>query len=179
MPAPTPTIYLIGGCNGAGKTTFAREFLPKEVKCLRFLNADEIARGLSPLAPAAAAVKAARLLLEEFRTCVRKRQPSPWKAPSVAAPTSACCAMPNRTATGSNSTTSGWPSRPKPSPASANGFAKVVTRFLWPTSAGASVGAWSAWLPTICRWPTTGRSVTTQEVRPMSWPLPATMLFKT
>ena len=74
MPAPTPTIYLIGGCNGAGKTTFAREFLPKEVKCLRFLNADEIARGLSPLAPAAAAVKAARLLLEEFRACVLKRQ---------------------------------------------------------------------------------------------------------
>jgi hypothetical protein len=51
MPVPEPTIYLIAGCNGAGKTTFAREFLPKEVKCLRFLNADEIARGLSPLAP--------------------------------------------------------------------------------------------------------------------------------
>jgi predicted ABC-type ATPase len=74
MPAPTPTIYLIGGCNGAGKTTFAREFLPKEVKCLRFLNADEIARGLSPFDPAAAAVKAARLLLGEFRDCVRLRQ---------------------------------------------------------------------------------------------------------
>lgn len=37
--------HLIAGCNGAGKTTFAKEFLPKEVKCLRFLNADEIARG--------------------------------------------------------------------------------------------------------------------------------------
>jgi predicted ABC-type ATPase len=43
MPAQLPTIYVIAGCNGAGKTTFAREFLPKEVKCLRFLNADEIA----------------------------------------------------------------------------------------------------------------------------------------
>ncbi len=33
MPAAQPpTIYLIAGCNGAGKTTFAREFLPKEVK---------------------------------------------------------------------------------------------------------------------------------------------------
>lgn len=31
MPVKTPIIYLIGGCNGAGKTTFAREFLPKEV----------------------------------------------------------------------------------------------------------------------------------------------------
>jgi predicted ABC-type ATPase len=49
MPVSKPTIYLIVGCNGAGKTTFAKEFLPHEVKCLRFYNADEIARGLSPL----------------------------------------------------------------------------------------------------------------------------------
>jgi uridine kinase len=25
---PTPAIYLIAGCNGAGKTTFPKEFLP-------------------------------------------------------------------------------------------------------------------------------------------------------
>ena len=54
MPAEKPSIYLIAGCNGAGKTTFAKEFLPHEVKCLRFYNADELARGLSPLDPAAA-----------------------------------------------------------------------------------------------------------------------------
>jgi predicted ABC-type ATPase len=70
----SPTIYLIAGCNGAGKTTFAMEFLPKEVKCLRFLNADEIARGLSPLDPSAGAVKAGRLLLEEFAKAVKKRE---------------------------------------------------------------------------------------------------------
>ena len=69
---PTPTIYLIAGCNGAGKTTFAREFLPKEVKCLHFLNADEIARGLSPFDPEAGAVRAARLLLTEFRLSVAR-----------------------------------------------------------------------------------------------------------
>jgi predicted ABC-type ATPase len=74
MPAKKPTIYVIGGCNGAGKTTFAKEFLPKEVKCLRFLNADEIARGLSPLKPEAAGVKAARLLLSEVRDCLAKRE---------------------------------------------------------------------------------------------------------
>jgi predicted ABC-type ATPase len=51
MPTSRPTIYLIAGCNGAGKTTFAKEFLPNEVNCLRFYNADEIARGLSPLDP--------------------------------------------------------------------------------------------------------------------------------
>jgi predicted ABC-type ATPase len=74
MPAQPPTIYLIAGCNGAGKTTFAREFLPNEVKCLRFLNADEMARGLSPLDPAAGAAKAARLLLREVSDAIRARQ---------------------------------------------------------------------------------------------------------
>jgi predicted ABC-type ATPase len=44
MPSPKPTIYLIAGCNGAGKTTFAKEFLPG-IGVIRFLNADEIARG--------------------------------------------------------------------------------------------------------------------------------------
>ena len=75
MPAkPPPTIYLIAGCNGAGKTTFAKEYLPKEVKCLRFLNADEIARGLSPFDPSAAAVKSGRLLLTEIRDSLNKRE---------------------------------------------------------------------------------------------------------
>ncbi len=32
MPAPKPVLYLIAGCNGAGKTTFAKVFLPEEVK---------------------------------------------------------------------------------------------------------------------------------------------------
>jgi predicted ABC-type ATPase len=70
----TPTIYLIAGCNGAGKTTFAKEFLPKEVKCLRFLNADEIARGLSPLKPSAGAIRAARLLLTQVDDYLRRRE---------------------------------------------------------------------------------------------------------
>ena len=74
MAAQPPTIYLIGGCNGAGKTTFAKEFLPKEVKCLRFLNADEIARGLSPFDPSVAAVRAARLLLTQVDECLRNRE---------------------------------------------------------------------------------------------------------
>ena len=74
MPAPPPTIYVIAGCNGAGKTTFAKEFLPKEAKCLRFLNADEIARGLSPLKPTAGAVQAARLLLTQVDECLRRRK---------------------------------------------------------------------------------------------------------
>jgi len=74
MPSARPTIYVIAGCNGAGKTTFAREFLPHEVKCLRFYNADEIARGLSPLAPTAGALKAGRLLLSEVRESIDRNE---------------------------------------------------------------------------------------------------------
>jgi predicted ABC-type ATPase len=74
MATIPPTIYLIAGCNGAGKTTFAKEFLPTEVKCLRFLNADELARGISPLKPSAGAVRAARLLLTQVDECLRRRE---------------------------------------------------------------------------------------------------------
>ncbi len=69
-----PIIYLIAGCNGAGKTTFAAEFLPKEVKCLRFFNADEIARGLSPFNPSIVAMKAGRLLLNEVHNSVSRKE---------------------------------------------------------------------------------------------------------
>src|SRR5688572_421051 len=72
MPAVPSSIYLIGGCNGAGKTTFARDFLPSEVKCLRFFNADEIARGLSPLDPNAGQLKAGRFLLKEVRASIAR-----------------------------------------------------------------------------------------------------------
>jgi predicted ABC-type ATPase len=61
-----PTLCIIGGCNGAGKTTLAKELLPM-MGLMRFLNADEIARGLSPLDPSLTAFKAGRLLIEEAR----------------------------------------------------------------------------------------------------------------
>jgi len=80
MSFTPPVIYLIGGCNGAGKTTFAREFLPKEVNCLRFMNADEIARGLSPFAPEAAGIRAGRVLLGEVNESIRLRNTFGWES---------------------------------------------------------------------------------------------------
>ena len=73
MPAARSTIYIIGGCNGAGKTTFAEEFLPS-IGVIRFLNADEIARGLSPLKPQAVAFKAGKLLLSELRELIDRQE---------------------------------------------------------------------------------------------------------
>ena len=69
-----PVIYLFGGSNGAGKTTFARAYLPNENPDARFLNADEIARGLSPFSPQTMALKAGRLMLEEVRGCIEARR---------------------------------------------------------------------------------------------------------
>jgi predicted ABC-type ATPase len=57
-----PTLILIAGPNGAGKTTFAREILTSDLKGMRFINADEIARGLSPFNPDSVALKAGRIL---------------------------------------------------------------------------------------------------------------------
>ena len=74
MPVTPPTIYVIAGCNGAGKTTFAREFLLQEVGCSNFLNADYLAIGLSPLAPEMAAMRAGRLLLAEFKSLVARKE---------------------------------------------------------------------------------------------------------
>ncbi len=65
-------IIVIAGPNGAGKTTFARSFLPAEAGVPRFINADLIAAGLAPFAPETAAVRAARLMLEEIASAGRK-----------------------------------------------------------------------------------------------------------
>jgi predicted ABC-type ATPase len=61
-----PRIIIIAGSNGAGKTTFAREFLPKEAGCPEFVNADLIAAGIAPFAPENAAIQAGRLMLGEL-----------------------------------------------------------------------------------------------------------------
>lgn len=55
-----PILCLIGGCNGVGKTTLARELLPL-MGIRSFLNADLIAAGLSPLDPTLSAFRAGRL----------------------------------------------------------------------------------------------------------------------
>jgi predicted ABC-type ATPase len=43
-----PTLYIIAGCNGAGKTTASNTILPSALNCREFINADSIAAGLSP-----------------------------------------------------------------------------------------------------------------------------------
>ena len=65
-------IIIIAGPTGAGKTTFAREYLLKEAHCPDFVNVDLIAAGLSPFDPDRAAIRAGRIMLGEIERRVRK-----------------------------------------------------------------------------------------------------------
>lgn len=61
-----PNLYIIAGCNGAGKTTASFTVLPEMLDCEEFINADEIAKGLSPLNPDKAAIEAGRIMLSKI-----------------------------------------------------------------------------------------------------------------
>jgi predicted ABC-type ATPase len=63
-------ILIIAGANGAGKTTFAEEFLPNEAECPEFVNADLIAAGLSPFQPDQVAFAAGRLMMDRIHGLV-------------------------------------------------------------------------------------------------------------
>lgn len=56
-------LYIIAGCNGAGKTTASFTILPDILDCKEFVNADEIAKGLSPFQPEKVALEAGRIML--------------------------------------------------------------------------------------------------------------------
>lgn len=62
-----PNLYTIAGCNGAGKTTASYTVLPEILNCREFVNADNIAAGLSPFNPESVAVEAARLMLHRIK----------------------------------------------------------------------------------------------------------------
>lgn len=56
-------LYIISGCNGAGKTTASYSVLPTLLDCKQFVNADEIAKGLSPFCPESVAIQSGKLML--------------------------------------------------------------------------------------------------------------------
>jgi predicted ABC-type ATPase len=59
-------LYIIAGCNGAGKTTASFTILPEILDCKEFVNADEIAKGLSPFQPEKVAFEAGRIMLHRI-----------------------------------------------------------------------------------------------------------------
>lgn len=67
-------LYIIAGCNGAGKTTASFTILPEMLDCKEFVNADEIARGLSPFQPEKVSFKAGRIMLERITDLLESKE---------------------------------------------------------------------------------------------------------
>jgi len=66
------SLYIIAGCNGAGKTTASYTILPEILECEEYINADEIAKGLSPFYPERVAIQAGRLMLNRIKTLLKQ-----------------------------------------------------------------------------------------------------------
>lgn len=64
-------LYIIAGCNGAGKTTASFTILPSILDCREFVNADEIAKGLSPFQPESVSFEAGRIMLNRIEELMR------------------------------------------------------------------------------------------------------------
>lgn len=60
-------LYIIASCNGAGKTTASYTILPEILDCKEFVNADEIAKGISPFQPEKAGIEAGRMMLSRIK----------------------------------------------------------------------------------------------------------------
>ncbi len=69
-----PNLYIIAGCNGAGKTTASMTVLPEVLECEEFVNADEIAKGLSPFHPEEMAIEAGKLMLHRIDLLIKQRK---------------------------------------------------------------------------------------------------------
>jgi len=69
-----PHLYIIAGPNGAGKTTAAMTLLPEYLHVREFVNADEIARGLSPFNVEGVAMEAGRIMLERLNALLQENK---------------------------------------------------------------------------------------------------------
>jgi len=67
-------LYIIAGCNGAGKTTASFTILPEALNCKEFVNADEIAKGLSPFQPEKVAFESGRIMLKRINELLESKQ---------------------------------------------------------------------------------------------------------
>jgi len=66
-------LYIVAGCNGAGKTTASFTILPEILDCREFVNADEIAKGLSPFQPEKSAIEAGRIMLHRIECLLNEK----------------------------------------------------------------------------------------------------------
>lgn len=71
---PKPLAVIIAGPNGAGKSTMAPAIMQADERIGAFVNADLIARNISPIHPEKAAVAASRLMLTRLKELIQNRE---------------------------------------------------------------------------------------------------------
>lgn len=69
-----PKLYIISGCNGAGKTTASYSLLPEMLNCSEFVNSDEFAKNLSPFDPSLASIQASRYMLMKTKYLLERKR---------------------------------------------------------------------------------------------------------
>lgn len=67
-------MFIISGCNGAGKTTASYTLLPKYFKCEQFVNADEFAKSVSPFDPSSASIYGSRMMVMKIHYLMDRRE---------------------------------------------------------------------------------------------------------
>ncbi|MDD6253601.1 MAG: zeta toxin family protein [Candidatus Cryptobacteroides sp.] len=69
-----PKLYIVSGCNGAGKTTASYALLPEMLGCSQFVNSDEFAKSLSPFSPDSASIQASKLMLLKINYLFKRHE---------------------------------------------------------------------------------------------------------
>ena len=67
-----PNLYIIAGCDGAGKTTVANTLLPEMLNCRELVNAGSILAGLSPSNPEREVIEAGRITLNRIEQLLQR-----------------------------------------------------------------------------------------------------------
>lgn len=68
-----PSLYIISGANGAGKTTSSFTVFPEILKCKEYINADSIAKAISPFNPDSVSIQAGKILLKRIEMLVSEK----------------------------------------------------------------------------------------------------------
>jgi len=74
MSDPSPTVAVLAGINGAGKTTASLEILHNFLRIPIFVNADTIARGLNAFDVESQAANAGRVMLDHLHQLAAARK---------------------------------------------------------------------------------------------------------
>ena len=73
-PKKIKNFYILAGPNGAGKTTLSKVVLRDVFHCENFVNADEIAKGLSPLQSSQFDMQAGKIMLNQIDRYIENRE---------------------------------------------------------------------------------------------------------